>query len=143
MGLWHLVEGRRPFYSHSHHNDHKWSNGSYKIDTGRWHHIAYVYDDGMSRMYVNGRDVGVHKEYRINENGSGHGFLGFGARGEGLVHKFKGYMKDVVIFEKALAPELIGRIAINGFCTCLGTYKIFPYLTPVRNDKNALIKMTA
>lgn len=128
----------------SYKNNQRWSNGSYKIVKDMWHHIAYVYDDGTSRMYVNGRDVGVAKEYRINENGSGGGFLGFGARGEGLTHKFKGLMADVALLERAITLDEINEAAVGGFCTrpviTPGEDDLFAYyVAPVSNDQKGRI----
>mmetsp|Transcript_7267 Transcript_7267/g.13386 ORF Transcript_7267/g.13386 Transcript_7267/m.13386 type:complete len:471 (+) Transcript_7267:713-2125(+) len=134
----------------SHHNSQRsWTNGSYKITKSQWHHIAYVYDDGTSKMYVNGRDVGMTKTYRINMNGTGGNWLGFGSIGEVIGNKFKGLMSEVAIFNEALPPKDIYKLALSGFCTHPNTflstngYCSYPYIAPVSRQLRLTISATS
>lgn len=130
----------------SHHDNQRWSNGSYTITKSQWHHIAYVYDDGTSKMYVNGRDVGITKTYRINMNGTGGNWLGFGSRGEVIGNKFKGLMSEVAIFNEALPPKDIYKLALSGFCTHPNTFLStngYPYIAPVPRQLRPTISATS
>ena len=83
--------------------------GSTPVTDGKWHHIALTYDGSRARLYVDGR-VEVLMDRTYFTNSTGHAYLGsndvFAASGDW----FAGFVDEVSIYGRALAPSEIEAI---------------------------------
>lgn len=75
-----------------------WSDGP-RLETNRWHHLAFTYDGSQMRLFVDGRPSGELPVDRTRIPGSGP--VALGQRADGYVH-FRGSLDEVRIYDRAL-----------------------------------------
>jgi len=89
-----------------------------RVNDGRWHHIAGVFDNGQATIYVDGvADAVKTTGPTIGKGNRRYGFLGVGSKADGYdgtkaqgTH-FAGDMDDVRIYSRALTADEIAQLA--------------------------------
>jgi len=85
-----------------------------RVNDGKWHHVAVVYDAwcGTKQVLVDGSDVTTETSWRA---GPDHGnVVRIGMSDWADAGAFKGHIDDVVIYDEALLPEQIQILMDKG-----------------------------
>lgn len=84
-----------------------WSDGP-RLQTNRWHHLAFTYNGARLRLFVDGQPAGELSVERPRIAGSSP--LTLGRRQDGYVH-FRGSLDEVRVYDRALAQaELAAHV---------------------------------
>lgn len=78
-----------------------WS-AEHSLKTGKWHHLAFSYDGGLLRLFVDGKPAGEKAVNRPRVAGGSPVVL---ARRQDGYNRFKGVLDEVRIFNRALTSE--------------------------------------
>ncbi len=73
---------------------------------GRWVHVAYTWDGGANRLYMDGKEVQTNQ---TAPPGGGNG-LGIGLEGNGL-SPWQGFLDDLRIYQRALSAQEVEQLA--------------------------------
>ncbi len=82
-----------------------WSDGP-KLETNRWHHLAFTYDGDLLRLFVDGQPAGETTIQRPRQAGTSP--LALGRRQDGYVN-FRGRLDEVRVFNRPLTPTEIAH----------------------------------
>lgn len=98
------------------------------ISSGVWQHVAATFDGSTMRLFVNGSTVATSSVATLGPNVSG--VVRIGNRATGTDRSFEGYINNVGIYSRALAPSEISSLYTYTNTGSLGFpyYSFFGYL---------------
>ena len=95
--------------------------GRTRVNDGKWHHVAGVFDKGKATIYVDGvADATMTRGYTFGTGNRRYGFLGVGSKADkydgdqALGTNFAGDMDDVRIYSRALTTTEIELLSFFG-----------------------------
>jgi hypothetical protein len=85
---------------------------SFVISLDQWHHIAFTSGDGEMKLYIDGELNATSSD--VLPDHTGRSFVSIGSGHTGYRGYFHGMIDEVAIYGRALSPEEIQDIYLNG-----------------------------
>lgn len=102
-------------------------NPSATITLNQWHHVAYVFDGSLDRIYLDGSLIGSRVAIGTINNASGQPFLGAIFRDSVIVNSFLGYLDSLRVSNTARYTGSSFQPPVGDFSNDASTLMLFNF----------------